>query len=129
MCMRPGECEPRQVVLALTCRSRGNLTPIIERTTLAMFDPRLYLALGRAIAFQLVRANALGHVGQPFTEDCHPCPENLEVLCLLREQRHAWLDAAFQTTLAHPYRQELDGKAPVEPGILALAPCGRRTVT
>ena len=39
----------------------------------------------------------------------------------LREQRHALLDAAFQETLAQTYSQDLDGKAPVEAGVLALA--------
>src|SRR4029453_9452334 len=39
-----------------------------EIATLAMFDPGQYLALGRAVAFQLVRDNAPGHVGQPLEE-------------------------------------------------------------
>ena len=47
----------------------------------------------------------------------------------LREQRHALLDAAFQATLAQTYSQELDGKAPVEPGVLALATLLQATVT
>jgi hypothetical protein len=46
----------------------GILTPIIEIATLAMFDPGQYLALGRAVAFQLVRDNDPGHVGQPLEE-------------------------------------------------------------
>jgi hypothetical protein len=39
----------------------------------------------------------------------------------LREHRHELLDTAFQQTLARSYSAELGGKAPVEPGLLALA--------
>jgi len=38
-----------------------------------------------------------------------------------REHRHAWLDAAFQATLAATYSAEPGGTAPVEAGLLALA--------
>ena len=40
---------------------------------------------------------------------------------LLRERRHALLDAAFQDTLAATYRPEPGGNTPVEAGLLALA--------
>ena len=39
----------------------------------------------------------------------------------LRERRHEILDADLQNTLAQSYRPEPGGKAPVEPGLLALA--------
>jgi hypothetical protein len=39
----------------------------------------------------------------------------------LREHRHELLDADFQDTLAHSYRSEPGGQAPVEAGLLALA--------
>jgi Transposase DDE domain len=39
----------------------------------------------------------------------------------LREHRHELLDADFQDTLAHSYRAEPGGQAPVEAGLLALA--------
>jgi hypothetical protein len=39
----------------------------------------------------------------------------------LRERRHELLDADFQQTLAQSYSAEPGGKAPVEPGMLALA--------
>ena len=40
---------------------------------------------------------------------------------LLRERRHAMLDADFQHALAQSYSPEPGGKAPVEAGLLALA--------
>ena len=39
----------------------------------------------------------------------------------LRERRHELLDADFQQTLEQSYSAEPGGKAPVEPGMLALA--------
>jgi transposase len=39
----------------------------------------------------------------------------------LREHRHGLLDADFQETLAHSYRADPGGQAPVEAGLLALA--------
>ena len=39
----------------------------------------------------------------------------------LRERRHEILDADLQNTLAQSYSPEPGGKAPVEPGLLALA--------
>src|SRR5712671_5426301 len=61
----PRGFEPLHVVLALTCRTRRVLAPVIEVAVLTVFDPRQYLALGCAIIFQLVRDNDPGHVGQP----------------------------------------------------------------
>jgi transposase len=44
-----------------------------------------------------------------------------KVFVFLRERRHALLDADFQQTLAQSYSAAPEGKAPVEPGLLALA--------
>lgn len=44
-----------------------------------------------------------------------------QFLVLLRERRHALLDAALQQTLAQSSSAGPGGKAPVEPGLLALA--------
>ena len=46
----PRRFKPLHVVLALACWPMGILTPIIEIATLAMFDPRQYLPLSRAVA-------------------------------------------------------------------------------
>ena len=46
----PRRFKPLHVVLALACWPMGILTPIIEIATLAMFDPRQYLPLRRAVA-------------------------------------------------------------------------------
>jgi hypothetical protein len=42
----------------------GILTPLIERATLALFDPRQYLPLGRAVALELIRDAPPWHVLQ-----------------------------------------------------------------
>jgi hypothetical protein len=64
----PRRFAPLHVGLALPCRPMGMLTPMIAIATLAMFDPRPYLTLGRAGAFQLVRDNDPRHGGQPLKE-------------------------------------------------------------
>ena len=59
-----GRFEPLHPILALTRRPMRVLTPIIEITTLAMFHPGEDLALGRAIALQLIGDDDARHVGK-----------------------------------------------------------------
>ena len=59
-----GRFEPLHPILALTRRPMRVLTPIIEITTLAMFHPGEDLALGRAIALQLISDDDARHVGK-----------------------------------------------------------------
>jgi len=60
----PGGCAPLPVVLALPRRTMGVLTPVIQRATLAVFDPGQALTLGRAITLYFIRADDPWHVLQ-----------------------------------------------------------------
>ena len=60
----PRGFEPLHAPLMLARRPMGVLTPIIEIPALAMFHPGQYLALGRAIAFELIRDDDPRHVLQ-----------------------------------------------------------------
>ena len=44
------------------------LTAVIEITTLTVFDTRQYLPLRHAVAFELIRDNHPGHIGEAFEQ-------------------------------------------------------------
>src|SRR5262249_2540838 len=54
--------EPLHAIFALACRAMRVLTPVVEVTTLPVFDPRQDLALGRAVALELIRNDDPRHV-------------------------------------------------------------------
>ena len=56
--------EPLHAILPLARRPMGVLTPVVEIATLAMFHTGQYVALGRAIAFELIRDDHTRHVLQ-----------------------------------------------------------------
>ena len=58
----PGGCAPLPVVLALPRRTMGVLTPVLQRATLAVFDPGQDLTLGRAIPLYFIRDDDPWHV-------------------------------------------------------------------
>src|SRR5215510_1805636 len=51
----PRRLEPLHAIFSLACRAMRILTPVVEVTTLTVFDPRPDLPLGRAVALQLIR--------------------------------------------------------------------------
>jgi hypothetical protein len=56
--------EPLHAALTLARRPMRILAPVIEIPTLPMFHTRHHLALGRSVAFQLVRNEHPRHVLQ-----------------------------------------------------------------
>ena len=58
-----GGFEALHAPRALTRRPMRVLTPVIEVGTLAMFDPRQYLTLGRAIALEFIGDDHARHIG------------------------------------------------------------------
>ena len=57
-----GGFEPLHATLALTRRSMGVLTPVVEIAALAMFHSGEHLALGGTVAFELIRDDDAGHI-------------------------------------------------------------------
>jgi hypothetical protein len=57
-----GGFEPLHATLALTRRSMGVLTPVVELAALAMFHFGENLALGGTVAFELIRDDDAGHI-------------------------------------------------------------------
>ena len=55
-------------ILALACGAMRVLAPVVEIATLAMLDPWEDLALGRAVAFELIRNDHPWHVLEPLEE-------------------------------------------------------------
>src|SRR5215467_11748607 len=64
----PCGLKPLHTALALTCRPMGVLTPIIEIAALTVLYAREDLALGRAIALQLIGDDHARHVGEPLEQ-------------------------------------------------------------
>src|SRR6516165_4919466 len=58
----PRRLQPLHTILTLTRGPMRVLAPVVERATLAMLDPGEALALGRAVALQLVGNEDAGHV-------------------------------------------------------------------
>jgi hypothetical protein len=54
--------EPLHATLSLACRAMRVLTAVIEIATLAMLHAGQNLALGRAVAFELIRYDDAEHV-------------------------------------------------------------------
>ena len=64
----PWGLEPLHAMLALTRRPMRVLTAVIEIATLAVFDPGQHLALGRAVALELIGDDDPWHVLQPLEQ-------------------------------------------------------------
>src|SRR5262245_47353310 len=60
--------KPLHAIFSLACRAMRILTPVIEVAALAMLHSGQDLALGRAVALQLVSNDDAGHVLQPFEQ-------------------------------------------------------------
>src|SRR5262245_9561263 len=54
--------EPLHAICSLACRAMRILTPVVEVTTLTVFDPGQDLPLSRAVALQLIRDDHPWHV-------------------------------------------------------------------
>ena len=60
--------QPLHTILTLTRGTMGMLTPVVQRATLAVFDPGQDLPFGRAVALQLIRDDHPWHVLQPLEQ-------------------------------------------------------------
>jgi hypothetical protein len=63
-----GGCEPLHTILALARGAMGMLTPVLEGATLPGCHPGQDLALGRAVALELIGAKHAWHILQPFEQ-------------------------------------------------------------
>jgi hypothetical protein len=64
----PRGFKPLHAIFPLACRSMGVLTPVVEVTTLAMFDPRQALPLRRPVALELIRDDHPWRILEPFKQ-------------------------------------------------------------
>src|SRR5262245_3081635 len=64
----PCGLEPLQPTLPLACRPMRVLTAVVEIAALAVFGPGQELALGRAVALELIGDDDAWHVRQPLEQ-------------------------------------------------------------
>jgi hypothetical protein len=84
--------KPLHAIFSLACGAMRVLAPVIEITTLAMLYSWENLALGRAVAFQLVCNDHAGHIPQALEQ---LAKENFFAAFLLR-----WLCTRISSTLS-----------------------------